>query len=68
VSNVTRILLNEPVSDFIAYEATIDQAYHVLNLAVDIAEQQGRSLQLAEALHAVQIMPQQIRGGEHWLS
>ena len=42
MSNVTRVLLSEAVTDFIAYEATVDQAFAVLNLAVDVAEQEQR--------------------------
>jgi len=68
MSNVTRVLLSEDVSDFIAHKATIEQAYHLLNLAVDVMEQQQRPLQLSEVLHAIKVMPYSVRGGEPWLS
>lgn len=60
MSNVTRVLLNEGVSDLVAYEATQAEAYNILNAAVDIQEREQRAMSLEEALRIVRGVAERI--------
>jgi len=53
MSNVTRVLLSQEVTELIVYEASQAEAYAVLNAAVDLQEREQREMTLPEALKTI---------------
>lgn len=52
-SNVTRVMLGEDVTELVLYAATQNEAYNILNAAVDKQEANAGEMTLHEALQFI---------------